>query len=354
MANARAFVSPLALFNTKQLGTCLSSRSPSQPLTPNLTHPTTLSLPSPPTEKTTSLPSCIPSNASEISDPTAQKMLSSLQYIPIPTRLSPNPIHTSFVCSGTGRTTIIFIHGFDSSLLEYRRLWDQFHSSQATCYFLDILGWGFTERPEDVGYGVEAKREHLRAFIEYMQIQRNDVGGPLILVGASLGAAIAVDYCLNCGSVHVDKLLILDGQIFLDRPTGLTIPGLPYLGSLILRSDWLRWLAIQMAYESDQFKCKEVLLIGSLHLSCPRWLQSTIDFVRRPGYCLSESIANVKVDTHILWGENDRVLPKGSESNFVRLPQSTLTYVKQCGHLPHIEKPSIVSDYIHSLLHPCT
>ena len=277
-------------------------------------HFVSASLSSPPETDTAtatalSLPECIPQQASSIVDEAALEMISAVEYLPIQTNLTQNPIKSSFVSKGSGPDSVIFINGFDSNILEYRYVCKQFNSERATCYFFDILGWGFTERPVDVGCGVEQKREHLRAFIEYVR-ETKGASGKMILVGASIGAAVVVDYCLHYDGI--DKLLLLDGQVFLDRPSGLTIPGFAYLGSLVFAFlTGYDGLLLDSAMNRISFKSKDVLRIGGLHLNCPRWLESTIDFVRRPGYCLSEAALNLQVDTHVFVGRERQSVTEG-------------------------------------------
>ena len=46
---------------------------------------------------------------------------------------------------GGGEEPILLLHGFDSSLLEFRRLLPQLEERGAEAYAMDVLGWGFTE-----------------------------------------------------------------------------------------------------------------------------------------------------------------------------------------------------------------
>lgn len=68
---------------------------------------------------------CVPAAAAaQIQDPNAQYMLRSLQYTPVQTTLPQQTILTSHVSatpsSPAVRTKLLFLHGFDSNMLEYR------------------------------------------------------------------------------------------------------------------------------------------------------------------------------------------------------------------------------------------
>ena len=48
--------------------------------------------------------------------------MTGVQTCALPIPLSKQPINTTYVRQGSGGTPFLLIHGFDSSVLEYRRL----------------------------------------------------------------------------------------------------------------------------------------------------------------------------------------------------------------------------------------
>lgn len=46
---------------------------------------------------------------------------------------------------GEEENPILMLHGFDSSLLEFRRLMPKLGELGAEAYAVDVLGWGFTQ-----------------------------------------------------------------------------------------------------------------------------------------------------------------------------------------------------------------
>lgn len=302
----------------------------------------------------TSYPSPVPSKANLIEDPAVHHMLSQLQYSPVQTTLSCPLIHTSHVISRAKTTSeksssvpaLLFFHGFDSNLLEYRFVLQQMRKASVDLHFIDLLGWGLTERPlsKDFRYGPYERRVHLQSYID----QFIDPSQPIILIGASIGGAVAIDFVLNSTrSVHA--LVLIDAQAFTDRPKSFFsgLPGVASAGAKVLRSDWLRRLAIDMAYYDPSFKNDDILRIGGLHCYQPGWTQATEDMVRSEGYCLKHRIPEIDLPTLVLWGEHDRVLPKQDASMFEQtIRNCRLQIIKECGHSPHIEKPMLVSDAI--------
>lgn len=279
-------------------------------------------------------------------------MLRRLQYTELETQLPQRRIGTAHVTSPAAAAApdavpVLFMHGFDSNSLEFRYMLPLLDEEDAVdAHFLDVLGWGLTEKPNADGfsYGPDAKREHLRAYLEQV------VGDqPVVLVGASVGGAVAIDFALNYPQ-RVRGLALLAPQAFTDKPASPLMQKFPILASMgadVLRSNWLRNQAVQLAYHSEKLKCRDTLRIGGLHCRSDGWKEAAVNFIIGEGYCLSDKVQYLNCPTLVLWGENDRVLPKGdSQKCLDTIHNCKLEIVKDSGHSPHIEKPSQVTRHI--------
>lgn len=238
------------------------------------------------------------------------------------------------------RPVFILLHGFDSSLLEFRR----FHSllSQlGDVYAVDLAGWGFTDfgaaHNPGVVLGAEQKREHLHAFWKEVVGAR-----PAVVVGNSLGGTIALDYALHYPHA-VEKLVLVDAQGFIDG-LGL-LPKMPRwvleLSLKVLQSDWLRQTASKMAYH-NKARCAtdDARRIGKLHTLLPGWVNANIAFMRSGGYSISKRIPEVGAPTLVVWGRQDEILEPSTAHKFVEsLPNARLEWVEECGHVAHLEQP---------------
>jgi pimeloyl-ACP methyl ester carboxylesterase len=66
----------------------------------------------------------------------------------------------------------------------------------------------------------------------------------------------------------------------------------------------------------------------------PRWFNPDLE----------KWLHRIKVPTHVVWGDSDRLLPSAyAELWQKRLPDARVTMIKNCGHLPHVEKAEEVS-----------
>ena len=125
-------------------------------------------------------PSFLPPLVNKLTEPAAVNFAQSLQQEAIATPLLPEPILTSFTTQGEGETPILLVHGFDSSVLEYRYLMPKL-ADHHEVWAVDLLGFGFTERPENLAFDPENIKAHLYRFWQ------EKINRPVIVIGASMG-----------------------------------------------------------------------------------------------------------------------------------------------------------------------
>lgn len=174
----------------------------------------------------------LPTESSLIKEEAAQILLSSLLVasVSVPSYVSDRNVPTSFArftASSTDRTAesklssvetiaskfssgeklapIVLLHGFDSSAIEYRRL-APLIAEKRDVYVPDILGWGFSDHKDVISFTPAAKLAHLKSFIKEV------VGEPCIVVGASLGGAIAILLATESPEL-VEKVVLIDAQV---------------------------------------------------------------------------------------------------------------------------------------------
>jgi pimeloyl-ACP methyl ester carboxylesterase len=124
---------------------------------------------------------------------------------PVLTPLAQQAIQTAYVSQGGG-SPILLLHGFDSSLLEFRALLPLL-AVQHEVWAVDLLGSGFTERLPHLAMNPTTIRQHLYATWQQL------IHRPIVLVGASLGAAVAIDFALTYPEC-VSRLVLIDSVGF--------------------------------------------------------------------------------------------------------------------------------------------
>lgn len=276
----------------------------------------------------------LPPDVAQLTEATSIALAQQIQRQPISTPLSETAIATAFVQQGAG-LPVVFLHGFDSSVFEFRRL-QPLLAQHFSTWNLDLLGFGFTDRPADVPFTPTAIKTHL------YYTWKTLINQPMVLIGASMGGAAALDFTLTYPDA-VQKLILIDSAGFAKGPdvSKFMIPPLGYLAAEFLRRPGVRRKVSLQAYCDRAFVTADAELCAALHLKLPRWRDAMIAFTKSGGYnFLADEIPQIKKSTLILWGDSDRILGTEDAKKFQQaIPESQLVWISQCGHVPHLEKP---------------
>jgi pimeloyl-ACP methyl ester carboxylesterase len=290
-------------------------------------------------------PSFLPPSVQQLTEPVSIDFASQIQRVDIQTSLLAQPIPTSYVRQGQGGIPLVFLHGFDSSIFEFRRILPIVAADRAV-WAIDLLGFGFTERLVDCPFSAASICTHLQAFWQAM------INQPIILVGVSMGGAAAIEFTLNHPEI-VQQLILIDSAGFSQPPAlgKFLIQPLGQLATKFLSSPNVRRGVSEKAYFNPAFVTADAQLCAALHLEMPRWSEALIAFTRSGGYgYLLDRLAEIQQETLILWGKQDRILGIKPAQQFQdRLPNSQLHWIDDCGHVPHLEQVAITAELIQSI-----
>lgn len=277
-------------------------------------------------------PAFLPAAVAQLSEETSIRLAAQMQRqaVSLPSGIS---VQTTYVRAGSGDSPLLLLHGFDSSLLEFRRLVPQLAQARET-WAVDLLGFGFTDRLALGEVNPEVIKQHLYGVWQQL------IGRPVVLVGASMGGAIAIDFALSYPEA-VSGLVLLDSAGFAAGPAmgKLMIPPLDRMATAFLRNGWVRRKISEQAYCDRSYVTADAELCAALHLEAPGWSQALISFTKSGGYnFLQDKIAKIDCPTLVLWGEQDRILGLKDADRFRQaIPQSQLVWLPNCGHVPHLE-----------------
>jgi len=287
-------------------------------------------------------PSYIPDQASNLTEATSIALTKQIQQIDISTPLSEEDIATTYVCQGESNAPILLIHGFDSSLLEFRRLLPILAAQHST-YALDLLGFGFTQRNLAIPLNPENIKTHLYHFWQTVIKQ------PVILAGASMGGAAAIDFTLTYPDA-VSKLVLLDSAGLAKQPAigKFMFSPIDTFATEFLRNPKIRQSISRAAYFDKSFASPDAQTCAGLHLQCANWNKSLIAFTKSGGYgSFINRLSAIQQPTLIIWGKQDKILGIKDASKFKQaIPNSLLVWIDNCGHVPHLEQPDLTATKI--------
>ncbi|CAM0906633.1 unnamed protein product [Alopecurus aequalis] len=259
-------------------------------------------------------PPFLPRAVERIRDRAAIRLARRIERVPVQTSFSKAPIQSSCVRplkQQESSVPVVLLHGFDSSCLEWRYAYPLLEEAGLEAWAVDVLGWGFSDLEARPPCDIAAKREHL------YQFWRSYIKRPMVLVGPSLGAAVAIDFAVNYPEA-VSKLIFISASVYAEGTRDMTrVPKIvPYAGVFVLKSLPLRLFATRLAFNkipSDGF----------------------FDWVQVKQKCL------------VIWGEDDGIISNKEAYRLQQeLPSAILRQVGQCGHIPHVEKPREAAKHV--------
>lgn len=285
--------------------------------------------------------SFLPPAVNFLRESTSISLAQKIQQIPILTPLHSQPIATACVRQGIGGTPLVLLHGFDSSMLEFSRLLPLLANHNETWLF-DLLGFGFTERLSGLSFTPTTLKTHL------YYCWKSLIDQPVILIGASMGGAAAIDFALTYPEA-VKKLILINSLGYSSWLSigQLLFPPFDYLAVEFWRQRKLQALTLGSLSGWDSHSL-EALRCVCLHMEMPAWHEALSNFTKSGSYAgLEDKIPLLNTPTQILWGELDNDLGTDDARKFKQnIKNSQLIWLSNCGHTPHLEKPAPTAQHI--------
>lgn len=233
---------------------------------------------------------------------------------------------------------LLLLHGFDSSLLEFRRL-APLLVTHHRLFIPDLHGFGFCPRPDDGDYSPSGVLAHLEALLAAIAAREGDVA--LGLIGASMGGAVALELARRQPE-RIQRLLLLAPAGLTGRPMPLP-PVLDAIGVGILSLPVVRRSLTRSAFADPATSVGPAEEeITSLHLRTPGWADSLRRFSRSGGFAGCGHPLPTQ-PLQVLWGTEDRILRPPQKRAAQELLGDRLRELAACGHLPHIDRPDAVA-----------
>ena len=270
-----------------------------------------------------------------IQDPLGLKISKDVNWIRLNEKW--NSSEFPVVLGGTGKP-ILFLHGFDSSFLEFRRIYP-FLKNSFRLIIPDLLGFGFTPRISSSQYNPRIIISNLIDILNSLKIKDK-----LMVVGASMGGSVAINLAKEIPDL-IEKIILLSPAGLFGDPKNIPFPlnqiGATFLGLPQVRKSLCRQA---FAYPNKSVGLMEEQ-IASIHLGCFGWRNSLASFAKSGGFAGSyKYMQNIPIKTFC--GVNDRILGKKEINNIQKIDQLNFVGLQNCGHLPHVDLPSLTGKII--------
>lgn len=228
---------------------------------------------------------------------------------------------------------LLLIHGSNASL----HSWDGWADALADRYRvirLDLPGHGLTgPHPRDQ-YSWQQMADFIDHFVSALGLER------MVVVGNSMGGAVAWHYAVNHSS-RVTSLVLIDSRgIPSDEPMPLIfrIYSVPVVNRLmaVMTPRWSIRQSLEDVYGNEQ-QVSEALVQQYFDLTLRAGnREATIKRLsRKVDYSLLPRLKTFSKPVLIMWGEEDDwILPKYAERFKAYLPQAELIMYPGLGHMP--------------------
>lgn len=237
---------------------------------------------------------------------------------------------------------ILLIHGFSAFSLVWSEVLLPIAAAGFRVIAPDLLGHGFSDKPPDGEYTIEAQARMIVHLMDHLGVER------ATLVGNSYGAAVAATCALDYPE-RVERLVLVDAVINDEpkRQAMLRIARSPVLGDIVspllldsrwivrrrlkkIHSEFAHLLFDEKRLEARHLPLKAVSTQHAILRSLRRW---KADRIERDAHLIQQP-------TLLIWGEQDTDTPlRFGERLHDSMPNARLIVFRRCGHLPQEEYP---------------
>jgi 2-hydroxy-6-oxonona-2,4-dienedioate hydrolase len=234
---------------------------------------------------------------------------------------------------------VLLIHGLGGSIMSWSSnipyLADLFH-----VVAFDLLGFGKSDKPR-IDYTMDVFTNIVKGVADALSLDR------LSIIGSSLGGQIACEFTLK-NMDRVERLVLVSPAGFTPRSFKGTSSLLKYAkifnakdidglrrilvdvhGSSI-SDDYLRWMHEYINMENSKHAFLSALRNSAKASRLTRRFKEIVE----------------RVNTLVIWGKNDNIIPVKYASFFVNVSNCRLILLEHCSHRPHVEDSRLFNEYV--------
>ena len=242
---------------------------------------------------------------------------------------------------GMGDRHVLLIHGFGGHTFTWRHLMDQLANAGFHVWSLDLLGFGYSDKPVNIHYGFDLFIAQIEAFMEAKSISAAEI------VGNSMGGGLALGMAIE-HPTRVHSLVLIDSLAFpVKLPFYYAITKIfgnltfPFFGRTMVK------IALRdMMYDRKKISEEQVTAYSFPFLT-PGGKEAYLKILKnadtRDLDRLSRHYHEIAVPILIIWGKEDRLIPLIHQQIIAhKCPQTQTLTLSNCGHIPQEESPQEV------------
>ena len=255
-------------------------------------------------------------------------------------------------------TTLFLVHGYPTSSFDWSKIWDQL-SENYQLVAIDLLGFGFSDKPYRYPYSVQDHADQCIALIQHLKLKS------VHLIGHDLGVGVIQELLdrqqkmlLECS---VQSAIFMNGSLFAEvyRPRLIQKLMASFLGHLIVPMISLSVFSKSMTQMFDQrhqpspteLKQWYELLNFNHGKKCVVSLNQSIFARFKHRDRLVNALINSTIPLLLINGKNDPNSGQHMAARYKELiPNPQVIEIEDCGHWTPWEQPTIVANEIMQFL----
>jgi 2-hydroxy-6-oxonona-2,4-dienedioate hydrolase len=177
--------------------------------------------------------------------------------------------------------------------------------------------------------------DFFKAFLDDLGISKASI------IGSSFGAHIATEFAIRFRSM-VEKLILVSPESMSGRTDRYIIAALyPEVTENVYEA------FREMVYDANTLN-EEIVkdFVNWMNLPNSKFRFVSTVLAARYAAKLKHRLSNINAPTLIVWGDNDKMIPLQYARQYEEIPQSQFVVIKNCGHIPHIEKQTSFSNIL--------
>ena len=238
---------------------------------------------------------------------------------------------------------LLLIHGFGGDKDNWTRIARHLRQHYRVIA-LDLPGYGDSDSPMDAAYGIGAQTERVHAFVQAVGLTRIHIGGN------SMGGNIAAHYAI----AHPNAV----GSLWLVANSGVASAPVSELrrriadtgeNALVVGTpEQFRDMLKMVMSKPPPLPEPVVEVMAAKAIAARPLRERQFADLTAENAALEPIIVGLPIPTHVLWGEQDRLLHVGAVNILMGLlPQASKTVMPGIGHVPMIEAPrAVAEDYL--------
>ncbi|MEU3513355.1 alpha/beta hydrolase [Streptomyces longwoodensis] len=261
--------------------------------------------------------------------------------------ISAHGIETNYHDTGSG-SPVLLLHGSGPGVSAWAnwRLTMPVLAKQHRVLAPDLVGFGYTERPDGAVYDKALWQAHILGFLDALGLER------VSIVGNSYGGGLAMALAINHPE-RVDKLVLMGSAALhfeitpaLDEIWGLK-PTVPAMRRALDLFAWDRTLVSDELAEVRHRAFARPGVYEAYAAMFPEPRQRWVDAMASD----PDDVARVQQPTLVIHGRDDQVVPvSASLEIFDLLPHAQLHVFGRCGHWSQLEYASEFAEIVASFL----